>query len=256
MKVLLRERLGAVEILTLNRPERRNALSRVLMEELSNAFEQLAVDNTVRVVVLTGSGDKAFCSGMDLKDFASGVAAECEQRPIAHFEAFLRGRFVKPVIGAVNATALAGGFELVLGCDLSVAASSARFGLPEVQAGLFAVGACAVLPGRLPLALALELGLTAEPIDAERALQLGLVNRVVEAGDVLSTALALAERIAKNAPLAVEATKRLMWASAESGAESVRGEVASTFALISQSEDALEGSRAFAQKRVPVWKGC
>jgi enoyl-CoA hydratase len=253
MSVLLRQRQGAVEILTLNRPEQRNALSPELLVEFSNALKEAEQSSEIRAVILTAAGDKAFCAGMDLKAFATQTSSEPPSFP--HAEAFFEGRFPKPVIAAVNATALAGGFEMVLSCDIAIVADIAKFGIPEAKRGLFAAGGGVLLPARIPLAIALEMGLTGEPIDATRAYQLGLVNRVVKAEDVLSTALGLAEKIAENGPLGVAATKRLMLNCVEHGAGATRPLLNALRDSVFNSEDAKEGARAFAEKRVPSWKG-
>ncbi|MBA1263133.1 MULTISPECIES: enoyl-CoA hydratase-related protein [Pseudomonadaceae] len=254
MSILLRRREGSIEILTLNRPEQRNALTPELMEELSSAFEQAQHADEVRVVVVTASGDRAFCAGMDLKAFAAGPGDRVP-RSTAYFEAFIEGRFPKPIIAAINATAVAGGLELMMGCDLAVASRDAKFGLPEVKYGLFPAGSGVLLPARVPLAIALELALTGDSIDAERAYQLGLVNRVVEPNAVLDTALELARRIAENAPMGLAVSKRLMWACAQEGIDATRPQVKESIDQVFNSEDALEGAQAFAQRRVPQWKG-
>jgi enoyl-CoA hydratase len=169
--------------------------------------------------------------------------------------AFLRGGFPKPVIAAVNGSALAGGFELMLGCDLAVVADHAVFGIPEARRGLVAAGGGVLLPLRIPLAVALELGLTGDPIDAGRALQLGLVNRVVPGPSVMDEAMRLAERIGQNGPLAVALTKKLMHEVARYGGADAWERVAAANSQVFDSEDAIEGSRAFAERRPPVWKG-
>jgi len=254
MPVLLCKRDGPIEVLTLNRPEQRNALTSELMEELSAALEEAERSSEVRVVVLTGAGDKAFCAGMDLKDFSAGPGDRVP-RSTEQFEAFIEGRFSKPVIAAVQGAAVAGGFELVLSCDLAVVSQTARFGIPEVKHGLFPGGGGVLLPSRIPLAVALELGLTGDTIDARRVEHLGLVNRVVTPDEVMSTALELARRIAANAPLGVAATKRLMWACAQDGASTVRPRVQEAIRQVFNSADAREGALAFAEKRPARWQG-
>ncbi|WAH60699.1 enoyl-CoA hydratase-related protein [Pseudomonas silvicola] len=255
MSVLLRRRERSIEILTLNRPERRNALNTELMFELGQALQEIALDIDVRAVVLTASGEQAFCAGMDLEAFASAEqGAGVKSHP--GFDLLVQGRFPKPVIAAVNGSAVAGGFELMLGCDLAIAARHARFGLPEVRSGLFPAGGGVLLPARIPLALALEMGLTGALIDADRALQLGLLNQVADAGLVLDAALELALQIARNAPLGVAATKQLMWRCAREGMQAASAQIAEHVATVFNSEDAGEGARAFVEKRPAQWKGC
>ena len=244
------ERLGAVTILTINRPERRNALDPATMSGIGLALTDAEFDDTVRVVVLTGAGDKAFCAGMDLKAFAEGGISP-DKLPKPGLEVLVERVFPKPVIAAVNGPALAGGFEIMLACDLVVAAEHAMFGIPEVKRGLVAAGGGTRLPRRIPLALALEFGLTGEPVDAARAQALGLVNRVVPAARVRAEAIALAEAIAANGPLAIAATKELMWA--EAGGLSL-AEVQARTAPVFASDDAREGAIAFAERRAPHWR--
>jgi enoyl-CoA hydratase/carnithine racemase len=250
---LIRERRGNALVARLNRPEARNALNGALLNGLREAIEEAEADPAIRVLVLTGTGDRAFCAGMDLRGFASGQGA-MDRAAVETLQRFLRGQVGIPVVGAANATALAGGFELLLGCDVIVASSEAKFGLPEVKRGLFPAGNGTFLGTRIPLAIALELTLTGESIDAARAHALGLVNQVVAPHEVLDAALALAERIAANGPLAVAAIKELVrlapvdYARAE---ERLRELQPAIFA----SEDAKEGALAFVEKRAPVWKG-
>jgi enoyl-CoA hydratase/carnithine racemase len=248
------QREGRVAVLTLNRPDQRNALSPALLEQLSAALADLEFDDGVYAVVLTAAGDRAFCAGMDLKAFLD--AEDGSVRDAArteHFSMFMRGDYPKPVIAAVNGAAVAGGFELVMGCDLVVAAEHARFGLPEVKRGLFAAGGGVTLPARVPLAVALELGLTGELIDAKRAYEVGLVNRVVPADETLSTAMELARAIADNAPLAVTATKAMMHATLSQSPAAALELTERYRATIFGSEDAREGALAFAQRRAPSW---
>ncbi|WP_328974830.1 enoyl-CoA hydratase-related protein [Streptomyces canus] len=252
---LLRRREGSAAVITLNRPDQRNALSPGLIAELSRALRDCLDDDAVRAVVLTGAGSRAFCAGMDLKAFASGSDSSGPESDNTHFTMFTRGEYPKPVIGAANATAVAGGFELLLNCDIVVASDKARFGIPEVKRGLFAAGGGTTLPGRIPLAIALELGLTGDLIDAERACALGLVNCVVPAGDVVGTALEFARRIGENGPLGVLATKKLMRVALTEGVAAARAAQEAETSKVFKSEDALEGARAFAEKRAPQWKG-
>jgi enoyl-CoA hydratase len=237
--VLATQQDGNVLVATMNRPDARNALNPELIGELSAVLQEADGDPGVRAIVLTGAG-RAFCAGMDLKAFAQG----------GKFDGlvwFNRRGIATPVVAALNGSAMAGGFELLLGCDLVVAAEGAKLGIAEVKRGLFAAGGGTTLADRIPLALALEMGLTGEPVTAMRALEIGLVNRVVPADDVLPEAIALAQQIAANAPLAVAATKKLMrgrrWAEP--------AEVDEVF----HSADAMEGARAFAERRTAVWTG-
>ncbi len=251
-----------VALVRLNRPERANSFDGPTGAALGAAFRRAGADDTVGAVVLTGAGDRVFSAGMDLTAFAearqgpsadgptSGEAAAAADH--SGLELLTRGGFAKAVIAAVNGTAVGGGFELVLACDLVVAAEHARFGLPEVSRGLLAGGGGTELPRRLPLAVALEMGLTGEPIDARRAFELGLVNRVVPAADLIDEALGLARRIAANGPLAVQATKRLMWESIGALPWDRISEVAGP---VFASADAVEGATAFSERRAPRWVG-
>jgi enoyl-CoA hydratase len=249
---ILRERRGNVELLTINRPEARNAINRATAQALSDALDECEIDDDVWVVVLTGAGDKAFSAGMDLKAFAAGEFPITEKG----FGGLTKRNFPKPLIAAANGSALAGGFEMVLSCDMVVAANHALFGIPEATRGLVAgAGGLIRLPKRVPLAVAYEMALTGEPIDAERAYALGLVNRVVHGDELLDVAIALAERIAKNAPLAVRASKDVMRRSRELSEDEGWLVNDETFAMIGRSADAMEGAVAFAEKREPNWKG-
>jgi enoyl-CoA hydratase len=250
--VLDTARRGAVLVLTMNRPERRNALDRHLYRELGRAFVAAETDDEVRAVVLTGAGDQAFCAGMDLKAFAAGDTITADDGPGT--TVFVERCYPKPVVAAVNGSAVGGGFGIMLGCDLAVAAEHAVFGLPEVRRGLVGVGATSRAALRLPPAVTLELALTGEPMDAARALHHGLVNRVVPKDDVLPTALALAETIAANGPLAVALAKQIAVDARgllEVDIAAWRERAAGVFA----SADAQEGARAFAEKRPPQFRG-
>jgi enoyl-CoA hydratase/carnithine racemase len=252
---LLRERRGHVEILTINRPEARNAINGAVSKAMGAALDELAEDPEVWVVVLTGSGDKAFSAGMDLKAFAAGEGAAIIDAP-GGLGGIVKREFEKPLIAAVNGSALAGGCEIMLSCDLVVAADHALFGIPEVQRGLMAgAGGLLRLPRRLPLAVAMELALTGDPIDARRALELGLVNRVVPADRLMEETLVLAERIAANAPLAVRYSKQVMRQAGELTDEQAWPINDAAAGVVFASEDAMEGPVAFAEKRPPRWTG-
>jgi enoyl-CoA hydratase len=251
---VLYEADGDLAVITLNRPERRNAIDAAATAQLRDALDRLEGDERARVGIITGAGDRAFCAGMDLRAFAAGEgAAIVEGRGgFAGFTAYQR---TKPVIAAVNGAALGGGCEIVLACDLVVAADGAILGLPEVKRGLFAsAGGALRLPLMIPRVRAMELLLTGDAIDAAAALSLGLVNRVVPAGRLLEEAKALGRRISANAPLSVRAT--LAVARAACGpAESLWSVTDAEWYGIVNSEDAREGPAAFAEKRPPRWQG-
>jgi len=253
---LVRERRGAVLVLRLNRPEARNALTPGLITGIGAALAEAESDPEVRAVVLTGTGDRAFCAGMDLRSFAGGEAmpGPGDGAGADGFYRLVRGEIAVPLVGAANATAVAGGLELLLGCDVVVAAEGARFGLPEVQRGLFAAGGGTFIGTRIPLAVALEIVLTGDAIDAARAHALGLVNAVVPPEDVVPAAVALAERIAANGPLGVAASRELVRLAASDPAKAWE-RLAHWQRIVFSSEDAQEGARAFVEKRPPVWTG-
>jgi enoyl-CoA hydratase/carnithine racemase len=252
---VLRERRGHVEILTINRPEARNAINGGVSRAMSAAMDELADDDECWVVVITGSGDKAFSAGMDLKAFTTGEGGDIMGAP-GGFAGLTQRSFPKPIIAAVNGSALAGGLEIMLSCDLVVAVEHAMFGIPEAKRGLIAgAGGLLRLPKRLPIAVALELAMTGDPIDARRAEALGLVNKVVPAESLLAEALALAERIAANAPLAVRYSKSVMQRAAEVP-ESEGWQInQEAVGVVFSSADAREGPVAFAEKREPHWQG-
>jgi enoyl-CoA hydratase len=252
--VVERERRGRVEILAIARPEARNAISGEVATAIEAALDDLEADDEVWAVVVTGRGP-TFSAGADLKAIAAGRGIDLMTKR-GGFGGITQREFPKPLIAAVNGAALAGGFEIVLSCDLVVAADDAVFGLPEVTRGLFAAaGGLLRLPKRVPLALATELAITGDTIDAHRAHALGLVNRVVPREQVLDEALALAGRIAENAPIAVRNSLRMVREAGDlseqdawSRSRELAGEVAST-------KDAIEGATAFAEKRKPNWTG-
>ncbi|MCT2582249.1 crotonase/enoyl-CoA hydratase family protein [Actinophytocola gossypii] len=239
-------------LIEVNRPAQRNAMTRDVAVAIDDALTRLDGDPALRVAVLTGRGG-VFCAGMDLKRHAAGERAASDGRG---FGGIVEVPPRKPVIAAVEGWALGGGFEIVLACDLVVAGATARFGLPEVKRGLLAKGGGMFrLPARLPRPIALELLLTGDPITAERAAALGLLNEVVPEGQSLDSAFTLARRIAVNAPLSVEASKAIAiesadWPSGDGFA--LQRDIADA---VSTSDDAKEGVRAFAEKRAPVWTG-
>jgi enoyl-CoA hydratase len=251
---VLRERRGSVEILTINRPDARNAINGAVSKAMAAFMDGLADDAGCDVVVITGSGDKAFSAGMDLKAFSSGESADI-MAASGGFGGLTRRDFPKPLIAAVNGAALAGGFEIMLSCDLVVAAEHATFGIPEAKRGLVAgAGGLVRMPKRLPMAVALELAMTGDPIDAERAYTLGLVNKVVPSDAVLNEAVGLAERIAANAPLAVRYSKSVMKQAAEVPESEGWSVNAEATRVVFSSADAMEGATAFAEKRPPKWQ--
>jgi enoyl-CoA hydratase len=246
------ERHGAVQVITLNRPRVKNALDAAVAAGVAAAVDELDESAELRVGVLTGAGG-TFSAGMDLKAFLRGESPAIDGRGLCGIT-MTPPR--KPLIGAVEGWALAGGFELLLACDLVVAARTARFGVPEVKRSLVAGGGAALLlPRRVPYALALELLLTGEPFDAERAASAGLVNRLTDEGGALEGALQLALTIAANGPLAVAATKRIARSSADWTRDEGWAKQAEIVRPVFASDDAKEGATAFAEKRAPVWRG-
>jgi enoyl-CoA hydratase len=249
---VLRERRGHVLLVTLNRPEARNAVNLAVAEGVAAAMDELDGDDELRVGVIFGAG-KGFSSGMDLKAFAAGERPWVGDRG---FAGITRRAADKPLIAAIEGFAVAGGLEIALACDLIVAARDARLGIAEVKRGLVAAaGALIRLPRRVPYHLAMELALTGDFIDGARAHEVGLVNRAVEPGGALDAALGLAEAIGQNAPLALAASKQILsrgqeWDEPEAWTR--QDEIAGPVML---SEDAREGAIAFAEKRAPVWKG-
>lgn len=253
-------REGRVAIVVMDRPEARNAMNREMTEQLEVIYDQLAADESIWAVVLTGAGDRAFCAGQDLKELEtrtrSTETAEAPRRLTGGFGGIARRDFPKPIIAAVNGFAMGGGFEICLACDLVVAEEHASFGLPEVKRGLFAAGGGVVrLGNRLPLPLAMEVVLTGEPLSARRAYELGLVNRVVPTGEGVHAAVELANTICQAAPLAVRLSKRMVRAAVSRGEEELWALQGELGAELRQSEDYLEGPRAFIEKRAPQWKG-
>ena len=237
---------------TLNRPKARNAANKALAEGVAAAMDRLDSDDSIRVAILTGAGG-TFCSGMDLKAFVSGETPNVEGRGFAGLtEATPR----KPLIAAVEGYALAGGLELAISCDLIVAADDAKFGIPEVKRGLAAAaGGLIKLPRQIPKRLAMELALTGDFISAQRAFDIGLINEMVPVGTALEAAKALAARIVANGPLAVAISKQVILQSEDWSGDDMWQKQQELTMPVFTSEDAIEGSVAFAEKRAPNWKG-
>lgn len=251
------EKRGRIAWVTMNRPEVMNALHPPCHDEMQAVWDDFAADPELWVAVLTGAGERAFSAGNDLKWTAQN-GGKLPPMPAGGF-AGICSRFdlTKPVIGAVNGFALGGGFEIALCCDILVAAEHARFGLPEPRVGLMAAaGGAQRLPRHLPLKVAMGMMLTAEPIDARRALDLGLVNEVVPMADLPAAADRWAQKIAECSPLSIRATKQAALDSLDRPLpEAIRNDRYPAVMAMFRSEDVMEGPLAFAQKRKPVWKG-
>jgi enoyl-CoA hydratase len=249
---VLTERRGRVLLVTLNRPDQRNAINAAVANGIGAALDELDADPDLSIGVLTGAG-KGFCSGMDLKAFVTGESPVVEGRG---FAGITQRAAAKPLIAAVEGFAVAGGLEVALSCDLIVAARGARLGIPEVKRSLVAAGGGLLrLPRMLPRNIAMEMALTGDFILAERGAELGLVNRLAEPGGALALALELAEAIAANGPLAVAATKRILTESVDWPDAEFFARQEAIAAPVRDSEDAREGATAFAEKRAPAWKG-
>ena len=249
--VLELARDGGVLILTMNRPEARNAIDQLLARAIEAAVSELDADPGLVVGVLTGAGG-TFCSGMDLKAFARGERVTTSRG----FGGLTERPPEKPMIAAVEGWALAGGCEIALACDLVVAARGARFGIPEVKRGLVAAaGGLSRLPHAVPYPIAMEMALTGDPLTAERAHAYGLVNRLTEPGRALEEAVGLAKSIAGNGPLAVRTSKWIMATAAGWNDPDLWRRQQDRVAQVMSSQDALEGALAFVEKRQPRWTG-
>jgi enoyl-CoA hydratase len=248
---VLTEVRGGVLIVTINRPEAKNAMNQAAAQAVSAAMDRLDAEPELRVAVLTGAGG-TFCSGMDLKGFLRG---ETPSIPGRGFGGLSQWTPTKPIIAAVEGYALAGGMELAMACDLIVAASTAKFGIPEAKRSLVAAGGgVLVLPRQVPPRIAMELALTGDFISAQRAYELGFINRVVE-GSVLDAALELAARVAENGPLALAASKKMIRSSHNWKDETMWEQQLEIVGPVFVSADAREGATAFAEKRKPNWQG-
>ncbi|MFF3572761.1 crotonase/enoyl-CoA hydratase family protein [Nocardia jiangxiensis] len=248
---VLRERRVRTLVITINRPEARNAINTAVSQGLADAIDELDESPELSVAVLTGAGGN-FCAGMDLKAFTAGEVVIVPGRGLG----FTERPPVKPIIAAVEGYALAGGTELVLATDLIVASRTAKFGIPEVKRGLVAAGGGLLrLQHRIPYQKAMELALTGESFTAEAAAGYGLVNELTEPGAALEKSLALAERITANGPLAVAKTKEVLVKSSDWSTEEMWRKQLELVIPVFQSKDAQEGATAFAQKRKPEWTG-
>ena len=249
---VLTERRERIFVITINRPDQRNAINAAVAHGIAAAMDELDSDGELSLGVLTGAG-KGFCAGMDLKAFVAGESSYVGDRG---FAGITERAADKPLIAAIEGFAVAGGLEVALACDLVVAARGARLGIPEVKRSLVAAGGGLLrLPRVLPRNIAMELALTGDPIDAERGFELGFVNRLTEPGAALESALELAAAIAVNAPLALAASKRILNESLEWPSSEYFARQSEIVGPVMASEDAREGATAFAERRPPVWRG-
>lgn len=241
-----------IQTITLNRPDQRNAMTRAQALVIVDALDELDARDDIHICILTGAGG-TFCAGMDLKGFLRGERATIEGRG---FGGLTIKPPRKPIIAAVEGYALAGGCELALACDLVVAAETAKFGIPEVKRGLVAAGGGVLrLPRQIPFRIAMELALTGDMFSAERALDLGLINRVSAPGEALAEARKLAAKIVANGPLAVMASKRVIMESQDWSIAEMWERQTELTKHVFTSDDAREGSKAFAEKREAKWTG-
>jgi enoyl-CoA hydratase/carnithine racemase len=253
---ILYELRDGVAFITLNRPEKLNSLDREAVAALGRAWAAFAGDRSARVAILSGAGARAFSTGADLKERAASGDPYANRWGQGEAAGGLMRDLKKPVIAAIHGYCLAGGFEMALGCDIRIAAPSARLGLPQIQRGSYPGGAgLGRLARIIPLGAALEIVLTGDPVDAETALRIGLINAIVSEEELLTAAEALARRIARNAPLAVEAAREAVVRSLDMPLDHWTRYNQLYRTLIGQTEDAKEGPRAFTEKRAPVWKG-
>ncbi|POM26776.1 Carnitinyl-CoA dehydratase [Actinomadura rubteroloni] len=251
-EAVLTEEDGAVLVITINRPEARNAVNSAVAQGIAKALDELDSRKDLSIGILTGAGG-TFCAGMDLKGFLTGDNPTVEGRG---FAGIVERPAAKPLIAAVEGFALAGGCEVALSCDMVVAARDAQFGLPEPKRGLVAAGGGLLrLPQRIPFHIAMEIALTGDKYPADRMAELGFVNRLTESGGALAAAKELALKVAENAPLALAATKKVIVESADWTADEAFAKQNDIVIPVFGSQDAMEGPAAFAEKRKPVWKG-
>jgi enoyl-CoA hydratase len=250
---VLTERRGNVLLITINRPEMRNAVNAAVASGIGNALDELDADDELAVGILTGAGGY-FCAGMDLGAFVKGESAWFGDRG---FAGIAQRSSRKPLIAAIEGFAVAGGFEIAIACDLIVAASGAKMGIPEAKRSLVAAGGALLrLPKRMPYHVVMELALTGDVMPSDRFHEFGIINRITEPGGAVDAALELAAAIAKSAPLAVIASKQVLQEQFDWTNENMWEKQAEITGPVFVSEDAKEGSTAFKEKRDPVWKGC
>ena len=258
MSFVLYEKRDHVSIITFNRPERMNALGAALGAELRKVEAEFAADDDAWIAIYTGAGDRAFCAGRDLKEAAeldakTASTAPSATSPIGRFERIAQDHG-KPTIAAINGAAYGGGLEKALACDIRICSDNARMALAEVKVGLCPPGGSFNLPRLIGLSNAMWVLLSGEPVDADDALRMGLVTKVVPQADLLDTAIQMAETIARNAPLAVRATRKLAHLGLEMPLDYARRLGASLIESVWTSEDSIEGAKAFAEKRAPEWR--
>lgn len=248
------EKRGPISVLTIRRPEARNAVNSEVAQGMEAAIDRLEAEEDAWVGIVAGEGS-VFSAGADLKAIAAGQAASINTER-GGFGGIVHRERTKPLIAAVDGPALAGGCEIVLACDLVVASTNASFGLPEVKRSLVAAaGGLFRLPRAIPPTVAMEVALTGDPITAQRAFELGLVNELVEPGQALTAAVGLGQRICANAPLAVRESRRIVLAAQTADDDELWSMTGKAFGRILRTEDFSEGPRAFIEKRPPVWKG-
>jgi enoyl-CoA hydratase/carnithine racemase len=255
-KELLIDRIGDhILKVTINRPEKRNAVNGAVTSGIDEAVKLSERERDIRVVVFTSTGDKSFCAGADLSLVLAGRTDELTTDD-GGFAGLIQAKRTKPWIAAVDAPALGGGTEICLTCEMVVASRRAAFGLPEVKLGVAAAaGGMVRLPKRIPPAIAYEMLATGEPITAERAYEIGLANKIVDAGKAVDAAIELAEKIVKNAPVSVQETLKVAKLTQDFDEAELFEAMLAAGAIVRQTEDFMEGPRAFMEKRKPVWKG-
>ena len=260
--VLLYEKKDHIVTITINRPERMNALTLELYDKLDEAWERFNQDDDAFVAIWTAAGDRSFCVGMDLKDQAERVAKDPSFDIVKLKPGVLDGsvgtpyghNVIKPVVGAINGIATAAGFQFSMMCDLKVAADTARFGVGEVKVGRGTPWAIPVL-WQMPLPIAFEILMMGNPMPAQRLYDVGWVNRVVPPDQLMTTAMELAQVLAENAPLSIRCAKEAMYKAMDIGRKDGIEAAKKIYEKVYNSEDAIEGPKAFAEKRKPVWKG-